>query len=199
MLFRAVSSRCFSDSSRCCASRFCRVICRTIRNRMKAITSADRIATDNQESGLRAPVGKRGRDRRGRDDHDRELAQLGRRPSRSCMIDGTFHPQGLKAALGQNLVQQRRRLEFLPDQRIDVRMPRQHRSIAMEQGNRGVLAKHDGREEFFEIDGVDALRHHAQRNPRPARSGDGRSPWSSRRYKYCEPVRPAPASIAGSI
>ena len=44
MLFSAVSSRCFSNSSRCCASRFCRVICRMITNRMKAITSADRAA-----------------------------------------------------------------------------------------------------------------------------------------------------------
>ena len=44
MLFRAVSSRCFSVSSRCRDSRVCRTICRMIRKRMNAIVSADRTA-----------------------------------------------------------------------------------------------------------------------------------------------------------
>jgi hypothetical protein len=44
MLFSAVSSRCFSAASCARASAFCRLICRTIRNRMTAITDADSVA-----------------------------------------------------------------------------------------------------------------------------------------------------------
>ena len=200
MLFSAVSSRCFSDSSRCCASRFCRLICRMIRNSISAITRRPKRRGDDQEPGLRAPVGKRVGDRGGGDDHDRKVARVSAASAEPVLaVDRAFDPQRLPAAMGQDLVQHRRILEFLSDHRVDMRIARQHRPVAMEHGDRRAFPEGERSEEFLVIDRVDASRHHAEKDSVPARSTGGRSRSSSCRRYSSAPAQPVSAPIAAPI
>ena len=86
----------------------------------------------HEESGLRAPIGQRGGDRVGRDDDDREAAELGRGSEPVRIVDRAVYAQRLLAALAQDPLQQRRRLEFLSDQLIGVRIARQQGPVGVE-------------------------------------------------------------------
>ena len=100
------SGRCraaaFSASSRCCASRFCRLICRMIRNRISAITSADSMARGDHGAGLCAPVGQRGAKPSWSRRRRSGSGCSGRRGAEPVLaVDRALHAQRLLAALGQ--------------------------------------------------------------------------------------------------
>ncbi len=86
-----------------------------------------------------------------------------RRAKAVLVIDGTLHALGLLPALGNDFRQQRSRSEVPADQRIDVRMARQQRSIAMEHGDRGVLSERHRRKELLELGRSDGARNDAQK------------------------------------
>ncbi len=116
----------------------------------------------HEESGLRAPVLQRCGNRVGRDDDDREAAQLGRRSEPVRIVDRAAHAQRLLAALAQDPLQQRRGLEFLSDHLIDVRITRQQGPVGVEHRDGSPRAHRDRSKEFLVIGGVDAPRHHAE-------------------------------------
>ena len=198
MLFSAVSSRCRSDSSRCCASRFCRVICRMIRNRISATTAAASSGGGDQEPGLRAPVGQRGGCRVGRDDDAGEMGQRHGGAEPVHLVDRTLHDaHRLLAALVQDPLQQRSGREFLSDHRIDVRIARHQGPVGMEHRDRRALSERDGRKEFLVIGGIDAPRHHAEKHAVCAGQPMGNDGVQIAGDKAREPPRSEPMVIAG--
>ena len=93
------------------------------------------------------------------------MAQFARRTQSLLAVYGAKQTNGLIAALGQNPAHQRRRFEVLPDHRIDMRVPRQHRSVAVKHGNRGTVPESDRGEELFKTGGIDPPRHHPEKSP----------------------------------
>ena len=162
MLLSAVSSRPRSASSRCCASRFCRVICLMIRNRIKRDHRRSQRCRDDQEPGLFAPVGERGGNRVGCDHDARVVAERGCRSQPVRLVDRALHAQRLRGAALPDPLQQRRLREILADQFVDPRIARQHGAVGMKHRDGGAGSERDGSKEFFVVERVDAPRHHAE-------------------------------------
>ena len=118
---------------------------------------------DDEEPGLRAPVGQCGGNRVGRDHDARVVAERGRGSQPVRLVDRALHAQRLLAALVPDTLQQRRLREILADQFVDPRIARQHGAVGMKHRDGGAGSERDGREEFFVIGGVDAPRHHAEK------------------------------------
>ncbi len=144
----------------------------------------------DQEFGLRAPVGQHRRDGRGRDHHDRKAAERRSRTEPILFVDGALHPHRVLATFGQHLVQQRSIPEFFPDHRIGAGIACQHRSIAMEQGYRGIVAERQRCEQPLIVGWIDLPRHHAEKNTalpgQPMRNDGGPAP----RISSCEAPQP---------
>ena len=143
MLFSAVSSRCFSDSSRRCASR-CSAGHLPDDQEQNERRSPARTERRRRSETWSAPASRRVRPRRwwSRPPRSGNGSIRAAEPSRSSLSTGLSHAQGLLAAFGQHLREQAAPiLKLRPIIAFGVGMTRQHRSVAMEHGDRGVLSR----------------------------------------------------------
>ncbi len=85
----------------------------------------------DQRSDLLPPIGQRRRDRRGRNDRNRKMAQYAGRGQPFLAVDGAGYAYRAVVRFRQNLLMNRTGTEIHPDHRIDVRMTRQQRAVAM--------------------------------------------------------------------
>ncbi len=92
------------------------------------------------------------------------MAEPRRRAEPVHLVDRALHAQGLLASLTEDALHQGRYWEFLPDHLVDVRIARQEGAIGMKHGNGRTHSDGDGGEEFLVIGGVDAPRHHAEKD-----------------------------------
>ena len=93
------------------------------------------------------------------------MAQHGRGAEPVHAVDRALYAQRSLTTLVQDVLQQRRRREVLPDHLIDVRIAGHQRAIGMEHRNGGARSRCNGRKEFLVVDRVDPPRHHAQKDP----------------------------------
>ncbi len=99
MLLSAVSSCSFCNSSRCCDSRFCRLICRMIRSSVSAIAAVSPQAPAIMARVWSLQSASTLADRRGRDHRDRIVAQCGAGADAVLAVHRARDPHLLDAAI----------------------------------------------------------------------------------------------------
>ena len=104
----------------------------------------------DHKSGLFPPLTQRRRNRRGRDNDDWKICQGAGRDQPVLAVDRAGQARGVMVAGKKRLLTNEACLEIPSDRLVGLGVTRQQRTLAMVQGNRCILLKRRGREEFFE-------------------------------------------------
>ncbi len=103
-------------------------------------------------------------------DQNWKMRQLGPCAEPPYAIDrAVLDPHGLPATFGNDRLQQRSVGVAPADQRVRLRVTRQHGAAAIEQRDRRALSERDGREELLVTLGIDPAHHDAEQFARGVR------------------------------